>query len=249
VNTIVAIDALLKVETSHGPVWRRYNGDQYGEHDDGSSFDGTGTGRCWPLLTGERAHYEIAAGRLEPASQLLRTLEELAGDSGLIPEQVWDTVDVPARELWFGGPSGGAMPLVWAHAEHLKLRRSLQDGRVYDMPPQVHQRYVIDRQRSHFAFWRFNHKLRTIAEGRELRMETQVPVLVHWSADSWQTTHDSSSRDTELGVHVTDLPTATLPIGARIVFTFFWPEVNQWEHRDYSVVVAGRESLARVGIL
>ncbi len=26
-------------------------------------FDGTGIGRAWPLLTGERAHYELAAGR------------------------------------------------------------------------------------------------------------------------------------------------------------------------------------------
>jgi glucoamylase len=248
VNTIHAIDALLKVETPLGPVWRRYNGDHYGEHEDGSAFDGTGIGRCWPLLTGERAHYEIAVGRLQLASQLLRTVEDFGGASGLIPEQIWDAADVPARELRFSGPSGGATPLVWAHAEHLKLRRSLEDGRVYDMPPQVHQRYVIDRRRSPYAFWRFNHKLHTIIEGRQLRFETQAPVLVHWSADGWQTTHDSSSCDTTLGVHVTDVPTATLPIGARIVFTFFWPAANQWEHRDYSVVVAGPESPADAGI-
>jgi GH15 family glucan-1,4-alpha-glucosidase len=104
VNTIRAIDALLKVETPHGPVWRRYNGDRYGEHEDGSAFDGTGIGRCWPLLTGERAHYEVAAGRLEEASNLLRTFEGVAGQSGLIPEQVWDIPDVPERERRFGGP-------------------------------------------------------------------------------------------------------------------------------------------------
>jgi glucoamylase len=244
VNTIGAIDALLKVETPHGPVWRRYNGDQYGEHEDGSSFNGTGIGRPWPLLTGERAHYEIAAGRLEAASQLLRTVEALAGVSGLIPEQVWDAADIPERELQFSGPSGGATPLVWAHAEHLKLRRSLQDGRVYDMPPQVHRRYVIDRRQSPYAFWRFNHKRRTIGSGRQLRIETLAPLLVHWSADGWQTTHDSTSRDTKLGVHVTDLPTDALPVGARIVFTFFWPAANRWEQRDYSVEVAGAESPA-----
>ena len=112
------------------------------------------------------------------------------------------------------------MPLVWAHAEHLKLQRSLKDGRVYDTPAQVHQRYVIEQRRSPYAFWRFNHKLRTIAEGRQLRVETLVPVLVHWSADNWLTTHDTSSRDTQLGVHVTDLPTESLPIGTDIVFTF-----------------------------
>jgi glucoamylase len=241
VDTVRAIDALLKVETPHGPVWRRYNGDRYGEHADGSAFDGTGIGRCWPLLTGERAHYEVAAGRLEEASRLLRTFEGVAGESGLIPEQVWDASDVPERELRFGGPSGGAMPLVWAHAEHLKLRRSLRDGCVFDMPPQVHRRYVIEQRRSPHAFWRFNHKLRTIAEGRRLRLEMLVPVLVHWSLDEWQTTHDSSSRSTGLGVHVIDLPTDTLPIGTRVVFTFFWPQANRWEQHDYSVVVASPE--------
>jgi glucoamylase len=238
VNTVRALDALLKVETPQGLVWRRYNGDRYGEHQDGTAFDGTGVGRPWPLLTGERAHYEIAAGRIEDASQLLRAFEQFAGESGLIPEQVWDGSDVPNRELRFGGPSGSAMPLVWAHAEHLKLQRSLKDGRVYDTPAQVHQRYVIEQRRSPYAFWRFNHKLRTIAEGRQLRVETLVPVLVHWSADNWLTTYDTSSRDTQLGVHVTDLATDRLPIGTHIVFTFYWPNGNRWEQRDYSVAVA-----------
>ena len=59
------IDALLKVETPSGPTWHRYNDDGYGEHENGTPFDGTGIGRGWPLLTGERAHYELAAGRIE----------------------------------------------------------------------------------------------------------------------------------------------------------------------------------------
>jgi glucoamylase len=64
-NTVKVIDALLKLETPYGPAWYRYNEDGYGEHADGSAFDGTGIGRLWPLLTGERAHYELAAGRKE----------------------------------------------------------------------------------------------------------------------------------------------------------------------------------------
>jgi len=36
--------------------------DGYGEHADGHVYDGTGIGRGWPLLTGERGHYELAAG-------------------------------------------------------------------------------------------------------------------------------------------------------------------------------------------
>ena len=63
INTLKVIDATLKVDTPRGPAWHRYQGDGYGEHVDGAPFDGTGIGRAWPLLTGERAHYELAAGR------------------------------------------------------------------------------------------------------------------------------------------------------------------------------------------
>ena len=62
-DTVKTIDALLRVQTPHGPAWHRYNGDGYGEHENGDAFDGTGIGRAWPLLTGERGHYELAAGR------------------------------------------------------------------------------------------------------------------------------------------------------------------------------------------
>ena len=62
VDTLKVVDRLLKTDTPSGPVWHRYNGDGYGEHEDGSPFDGTGRGRGWPLLTGERGHYALAAG-------------------------------------------------------------------------------------------------------------------------------------------------------------------------------------------
>ena len=47
-DTVKAIDHLLKVELPQGPLWHRYNDDGYGEHEDGSPFDGTGIGRAWP---------------------------------------------------------------------------------------------------------------------------------------------------------------------------------------------------------
>jgi glucoamylase len=142
VDTVKVIDRLLKVETPAGPSWRRYNHDGYGEHADGSPFDGTGIGRAWPLISGERAHYELAAGRAGEARRLLHALEAFAGVQGLIPEQVWDAADIPLRELRFGRPSGSAMPLLWAHAEYIKLLRSLRDGRVFDTPPRVVERYA-----------------------------------------------------------------------------------------------------------
>lgn len=236
-NTVRVIDALLKIDLPFGPAWRRYNGDGYGEQADGAPFDGVGIGRPWPLLTGERAHFEIAAGRMDEARRLLRAFEACAGDAGLLPEQVWDSPDIPERELFLGRPSGSAMPLVWAHAEHLKLVRSLRDGRVYDLPGQTWQRYVVNRTPSRYACWRFNHRLQTISVERTLRLEALVPFFVHWSSDGWHTLSDVPSWDTGLGQHVVDLPTGSLLVGTAIDFTFYWSEVGRWEGGDFRVVV------------
>ena len=141
-NTVRIIDGLLKRDLPAGPAWLRYNRDGYGEHEDGSPFDGTGIGRPWPLLTGERAHYELARGDLSAAGQLAASLERFASGTGLLPEQVWDGEEIPARELTRGRPTGSAMPLVWAHAEYLKLIRSLAEGGVFDCPRICRERYL-----------------------------------------------------------------------------------------------------------
>ena len=237
-NTIKVIDELLRVALPQGPCWYRYNGDGYGEHEDGSPFDGTGIGRPWPLLAGERAHYELAAGHTDAAVALLRVLEDsTAGASRLIPEQVWDQADIPELELFRGKPTGSACPLVWAHSEYIKLRRSLRDGRVFDQPPQTVQRYIIEKHPCEFFPWRFNNKARSMTCGKALRISLLQPAMVHWSTDTWKTTRDAFTQDTKLGVHFVDLPTATLPTGSTIVFTFMWQKTSSWEDVNYHVVV------------
>ena len=237
VNTIKVIDALLRVRLPQGPCWYRYNGDGYGEHEDGSPFDGTGIGRAWPLLAGERAHYELAAGRRDSAEALLRVMEYSTEGSRLIPEQVWDAPEIPERELFTGKPSGSACPLVWAHAEYIKLRRSLRDGTIFDQPPQTVQRYVFEKRRCTIFTWRFNNKPRSIPCGKTLRLDLLSPAMVHWSFDGWQTAQDSNTWDTGLGVHVVDLPTEKLTVGRQIVFTFYWIKENRWHGADFSVTV------------
>jgi len=237
VNTVRVIDALLKIETPHGDMWRRYTGDGYGEHEDGSPFDGVGIGRPWPLLTGERAHYELAAGRTSAAIRLMRAMEGFANEGGLLPEQTWDGPDMPERELLFGRPSGSAMPLVWVHAEYVKLRRSVADGRVFDMPPQPVERYIVQSAAPRHAIWRFNHKCREMPAGRTLRVELLAPAVVHWGLDGWHDVRDMPTVDTGLGVHVCDLPVQALRPGTRIDFTFLWTGQNRWEQADFAVVL------------
>jgi glucoamylase len=239
-DTVVVIDHVLRTETRTGPAWHRYNGDRYGEHADGSPYDGDGIGRGWPLLAGERAHYEFAAGRAELAAALGRTMLAQSSPGRLIPEQVWESDDLPARELQNGHPAGSAMPLVWAHAEYVKLRRSLRDGKVFDLPPQPVRRYQVDRVASRLATWRQNLRCAKIVAGMALRIELTAAAVVHWSADAWNTVVDTPTVDTSLGVHFADLPTAALHAGTTLRFTFRWCDEDRWQGEDYAcVIVAG----------
>ena len=237
INTIKVIDAKLKVETQFGPAWHRYNGDGWGEHEDGSHFDGTGIGRVWPLLTGERAHYEIIAGNLDKAKELMKTVEAFSNEGGMLPEQIWDSEDIPERELYFGRPAGSAMPLVWAHSEYIKLRRSLRDKEVFDMPPQTFKRYVKGNKKSNYAIWRFNNKCRSIPAGKKLRIETLANTKVHWSVNDWKSTNDDLSKDSGLGIFVTDLPTSNFSPGDKVNFTFYWVQANKWEGENFTVKI------------
>lgn len=239
VNTVKLIDAMLRVDTPSGAAWHRYNDDGYGEHEDGSPFDGTGIGRAWPLLAGERGHYALSAG--DDPEPYLQAMTRMTSKGGMIPEQIWDTADIPERHLFFGRPSGSAMPLVWAHAEFLKLTASALRGTPVDRPQPVWERYQGLRPDVAWAAWRFNQRVRTIPAGKQLRIEVLAPAVVHWSTDGWTTTHDSNTRDTGLGVYLVDLPVETVASGDTIAFTFFWPEVGHWENENFSVVVHAAE--------
>jgi glucoamylase len=234
-HTITAIDWLLRRNLPTGSYWYRYNDDGYGEHVDGGPFDGTGIGRLWPLLTGERAHYELAAGKLEEARRLLAALEAASGPGGLLPEQIWDSEDIPERELFLGRPSGSAMPLVWAHAEHTKLLRSLNDGAVFDMPPQTFHRYVKNTPAAAPVIWRMKSENLRIAAGRVLRLEFVEPALVHWSSTDWTSATDDTALATGLGTYICDLPTQMFSIGSVVLFTVHLTLKDKWESRNFRV--------------
>src|ERR1700760_2840080 len=68
---------------------------------------------------------------------MLRAMKNMSGRGGLIPEQIWDTAAVPAQHLFPGRPAGSAMPLVWAHAEFIKLNKRLKSGRPIERPGAV----------------------------------------------------------------------------------------------------------------
>lgn len=235
-NTVKVIDALLKTELPAGPTWRRYNQDGYGEHQDGRPFDGDGIGRVWPLLTGERAHYELAAGNKSEARKLLSSLQSLSNADGLLPEQSWDGQNIPDRGLYFGEPTGSAMPLVWAHAEYLKLCRSLADGQVFDMPPQPLERYAQPLD-SDLTIWAVNHKIHSMAQGTTLRLLLTAPARIHWSKDAWNSESVLKTQESALAVYFADLPTQHIKADRSIQFKIDW-EAGGWDGTIYQVDVS-----------
>jgi glucoamylase len=130
------------------------------------------------------------------------------------------------------------MPLVWAHAEYVKLVRSLRDGVVFDMPDRPYDRYVRQKVQARHAIWSAANKVRAMRSGRTLRVQTDRPTLVHWTTDGWNTMHDTSAREAALlGVWVADLETSALAPGAAVDFTLYYPTEQRWENVNYRVAI------------
>ena len=236
VASVKVADALLKVDTPSGPCWHRYNEDGYGEHDDGSGYDGTGRGRAWPLLTGERGHYELCAGR-DPLPYLL-AMTRMASAGGMLPEQVWDSVPIPARALAPGRPTGAAMPLVWTHAEYLKLAASRALKRPFDRPTAVWQRYRGERPALTRVIWCEPAPASEVPEGCALTIALPEAGAVRWGLDGWQDVREQETSPNGLGLHLLQIDTPRLRAGRYLDLTYRFGA--RWVGRDFRIRVAPR---------
>ena len=143
------------------PGWRRYGIDGYGE----DTITGLGygaiddkmsdnqRGRVWPIFTGERAHFELSRAQVEGKlsstkkdqlrSTYVKGMELFANEGLMLPEQVWDGVGNNETYRYTKGEgTNSATPLAWAHAEYIKLLRSLNDEKVWDRYRLVEERYL-----------------------------------------------------------------------------------------------------------
>jgi glucoamylase len=230
-DSLRVVDAVLKVNTPSGPCWRRYNHDGYGQRPDGGPYSGWGKGRAWPLLTGERAHYELAVGR--DCQSLLRAIEQFSNATCLLPEQIWDEADLPAANMYRGGPTGAAVPLLWAHSEYVRLLRSIRDKAVFDLIPEAAARYRVPKPPAEVDFWLPKHPIAQVVGGRTLRICTPQPFRVRWSNDNWKTYRDDESRATRVGADYFDI--ASHAAGVSVEFTLFWKGSSRWEGRNHAV--------------
>lgn len=183
-DTITVTDAVLRVETPSGPVYHRYNDDGYGEKADGAPFDGSGIGRLWPILTGERGHLSLQRG--DDPTPYLETMVRCASTGGLLPEQVWDAEPIADRGLAKGRPSGSAMPLLWTHAEYLKLLVARETGEPIELLKAVRDRYKGGPPEAATWHWRAEAQFDGLPRGRSIVVEHRGPFVVRFGFDGWQ---------------------------------------------------------------
>ena len=232
-RSLNGVDNSLKVSLPAGPSWRRYVGDLYGEHEGGSPWDGSGRGRPWPVLTGERARHFFSMGL--PAAELVRTLEGFAGESLMLPEQVWDAPDIPERGLLLGRPTGSATPLGWAHAEYLELLVTVALAGFPDIVMPARRRYTEGPTQEPAFVWSHRHQITRLVAGRRLRVQLPRPGAVHYTFDDWETFAEVEAADTTLGVWIAEIPSNKLPSGAQFSWTAHY--VTGWEGKNFTLTV------------
>ena len=234
-DTLRVVDARLHRQTPSGPLYYRYNDDGYGEHPDGSPFDGNGQGRLWPLLCGERGHLALEAG--EDVRPYLETMRRCASPGGLLPEQVWDAPPIPERGLSPGRPTGSAMPLLWAHAEFLKLVVAGHTGRPVERLRCVEEHVAAHRESGADTWrWRNEAPVTELPAGRALRIQSPVPFTLHYGFNGWQGVSERAARPATFGLWSADLSAEELAGHTELNFTRrFGGEGETWEGRDHAV--------------
>jgi glucoamylase len=160
----------------------------------------------------------------------------------MLPEQIWDAAPIPARGLEPGKATGAAMPLVWAHAEYLKLVISRGLKRPFDRPTAVWERYRGERPALTRVIWCEQAPAGELPEGCALTIALREPGTVHWGLDGWQDVRDEQTTANSLGLHVVTIEAPRLHAGRRIDLTF--KRGAEWAGKDYSirVVAAPRAS-------
>jgi glucoamylase len=232
-DTITVTDALLRVVTPSGPVYHRYNDDGYGEKADGSPFDGSGIGRLWPLLTGERGHLALQSG--EDPLPYLETMARCASVGGLMPEQVWDSAPIPEKGLAPGRPSGSAMPLLWTHAEYVKLAVARESGKPVEMLRAVEERYAAKPRAARTWHWRAEARFTHLARGRRLAIEHRGPFVLRYGFDGWQQVVEKVAAPGPFGMYAVTFAPDEIEKFATMQFTRRFD--RGWENVDYSLTL------------
>ncbi len=137
--------------------------------------------------------------------------------------------DLPAEGMYLGKSAGSAQPLVWAHAEYLKLLRSEPDGKIFDTIPVVEQRYAVAEDKRSFRsmveIFQVARPITSVPAGFTLRILDRSRFEVVYTLDDWKTVEHESSQSVGFPGFVADIAAPAMADGApnKIVFTLHWP--------------------------
>jgi len=240
-DTLRVVEQMLIHRTSAGEGFCRYDLDGYGEWLDGSGWPVRhfGIGRPWPLLVGERGHYEAVTG--QDISVRLAAMLAMRGPGGLLPEQIWDSGDLPWRQLFNGKPTGSAMPLAWAHSELVKLAITASTGnrRPVERLTVVEVQYSGEQPTSTTWHWRTAIPFAELPAGCTVRIEGPEPFTLHYAFDGWtaSTVTELGADSLPFGMYGISLTSDQLLGHTSLQFTRRWSD-GSWEGSDHTIALA-----------
>ena len=131
------------------------------------------------------------------------------------------------------------MPLVWAHAEYLKLLRSAVDGKVFDRIEPVYERYCQPegrkRIRRGIEIASLRRPIQRMKTGSTLRIVDEKRFEALWTDDGWQTKHTAASR--ALGSAGFSAEIAHAAGSSEVEWTVHWQEEDAWLGYNMTVKV------------
>jgi glucoamylase len=119
---------------------------------------------------------------------------------------------------------------MWAHAEYIKLLRSVSEGEVFDRVPIVAARYHRQLGRKDLEVWKLSRQVRAVPAGSVLRVVASGHFRLRWSlegAGSGQgpTMEETDSTPSGLGIGFVDIPTRAGQQG-KLFFSFL--DTSAW---------------------
>jgi glucoamylase len=157
-----------------------------------------------------------------------------ASKGGLLPEQVWDTEAIEARGLEPGRPSGSAMPLLWAHAEFLKLVIAQESRRPVEMLQRVEKRYGGSTKHAGAVWhWRDEVPVWYLQAGKSLCVEARCPFVLHFGFDDWQEIQERDAQQQPFGMWSVLLSGQEIARYGHLDFTRRYD--SGWEGLDHQV--------------
>jgi glucoamylase len=123
------------------------------------------------------------------------------------------------------------MPLVWAHAEFLKLLAASACGHPCERLRVVEERYGEARAAQTWH-WRPDVPFDRLPPNRDLIIEDCQPFMLHFGFDGWLRSADRDAEALSFGMYGVRLPSASL---AARTLEFTRRIGDQWEGHNHKI--------------